>query len=118
MQGPRKQSSRCMLTQSSVDERLGISQKDTELKLSKPTQLHNTGTDQTMDFVVADCAQSSMQAESKLHDEVKQVYKAVKLLCAQYHVGHAEMRVWMEGIHAFDQYGHGFISTEQVSVLD
>ena len=66
-------------------------------------------------LVVADCAQSSMQAESKLHDEVVEVYKAVKLLCAQYSVGHPDMRSWMEAINAFDQYGHGFISTEQAS---
>ena len=58
-----------------------------------------------------------MQAESKLHDEVVEVYKAVKLLCAQYHVGPVEMRSWMEAINAFDQYGHGFISTEQVTRL-
>jgi len=59
-----------------------------------------------------------MQAESKLHDETVQVYKAVKLLCAQYHVGHPEMRTWMEAIHAFDQYGHGFISAEQVRIIE
>jgi hypothetical protein len=58
--------------------------------------------------------QSSMQAESKLHDEVVEVCKAVKLLCAQYHIANSEMRQWMEAINAFDQYGHGFISTEQV----
>eukprot|EP01043_Picozoa_sp_COSAG02_P009092 COSAG02_NODE_303_length_25213_cov_126.386199_15_plen_74_part_00 len=63
------------------------------------------------------CAQSSMQAESKLHDETVQVYKAVKLLCAQYNVQHDEMRAWMEAIHAFDHYGHGFISTDQVRTL-
>ena len=58
-----------------------------------------------------------MQAESKLHDEVVEVYKAVKLLCAQYHVGPVEMRSWMEAINAFDQYGHGLISTEQVRLV-
>ena len=67
--------------------------------------------------LVRDVLQSSMQAESKLHDEVVEVYKAVKLLCAQYHVGQHEMRDWMEAINAFDQYGHGFISTDQVRAL-
>ena len=58
--------------------------------------------------------QSSMQAESKVHDEIVEIYKAVKLLCAQYEIGHAEMRTWMEAIQVMDQFSHGFINTEQV----
>lgn len=57
-----------------------------------------------------------MQAESKLHDEVVKVYKVVKLLCAQYKVGHKDMRSWMDTIHAFDPYGHGEIATDQVPI--
>lgn len=60
------------------------------------------------------CSQSSMQSESKHHEEIVRVYKAVKLLCAQYHVKHAVMRVWMETIRIFDMYGQGVISAEQV----
>ena len=57
-----------------------------------------------------------MQSENTLQEETAEVYKAVKMLCAQYQVPQNEMRAWMDAVNAFDQYGHGMISTEQVGL--
>ena len=57
-----------------------------------------------------------MQSENTLQEETAEVYKAVKMLCAQYQVPQDEMRAWMDAVNAFDQYGHGMISTEQVGL--
>ena len=57
-----------------------------------------------------------MQSENTLQEETAEVYKAVKMLCAQYQVPQNEMRAWMDAVNAFDQYGHGMISTVQVGL--